>query len=549
MSIIDFIVYTDQKSKIEEIKYYGEKNTWYHSIPWNTYLGEDIHEIFVGINTGNIIEFKNKLFKYQIIQNDHKKKIVFSSESLMKTLYEEALNKVSDGIQIYNRNGFFLYSNPSSEKLEKYNKEDFLGKHILDLYNLTEDYSTTLTVLQSKKPVLNRCDRFKTREGEQLVTMNSGYPIVIDKNIYGAVVFESDLSIVNRTKDRLFNFEEFIRDETRKESINSYTFSDIIHNSKVMEEKIEFAKKIALTNTNVLLTGETGTGKELFAQSIHQYSSRKDCPFIDVNCSAIPNNLIESYFFGTEKGSFTGSENKIGFFEQADGGTLFLDEINSISKEAQAKLLRVIQEKKYQKVGSKTYEKCNVRIIAASNENMRELMENNQIRKDFYYRIAPLSIFIPKLKERREDIRALIQFFLETLGEKYYKLSLNISERVYQIMMGYDWPGNVRELKHILEYAINRLEDQENVIKFNHLPHFMQLNKDSSHKDISQGSTEVKFVYKTVGTLKERLEQYEEELIISSLRQNSNNITKTAKKLGLSRQSLQYRLKKYQVEL
>lgn len=547
MNIIEYVFLLNSKNKIERIDFYGNENNRTRKPNYENFYGKNIATILGTIKNNQILEFSNKLYKCQIINNNPGKMVLLSNESLMKDFYKKSLDKVSNGIQIYDHNGFFLYGNPVSEALQQYDHKDFIGKHVLDIYNLSEEFSTTLTVLRSKKPVINRCDKFETNDGKALVTINSGYPIEIDNKTYGAVVFESDLSIVKKIRNRLFDFETFINDDHQDDFPVRYTFNDIIFNSKIMQEKIDFAKKIALTNNNILISGDTGTGKELFAQSIHDYSKQRNKPFIDVNCSAIPENLIESYFFGTEKGSYTGSLNKQGFFEQANGGTLFLDEINSISLMAQAKLLRVIQENRYQKVGSEEYIKCDVRIITATNENMQELMEKNKIRKDFYYRISAITIFIPKLKERKKDIIALTQYYLKKLSSKYAKDDLNISKKVFDFFMTYEWVGNVRELKHILESSVNKLSANENTIEYIHLPEFIKNNFRISHKKLYQSSDE-KFIYTTDMTLKEKLESYEKEIILSVLENNSNNITKSAEKLNLSRQSLQYRIQKYALD-
>ena len=230
-----------------------------------------------------------------------------SQDGFLAHIYEQTINYVSEGSQIYDKNGHFLNCNPSSENLENYNKNNFKGKHLLDLYDVKEEYSTILTVLRTQKPVCNRCDRFEMKNGKSLTTINSGYPIKIDKKLYGAVVFESDLSVLKQVENKALNLETYVDKGQPGKEDELYKFDDIIHSSKSMEDIIHFSKKISLTDSSILIVGATGTGKELIAQSIHSFSRRRHKNFIDINCSAIPYNLFESMFFGTERGAFTGS--------------------------------------------------------------------------------------------------------------------------------------------------------------------------------------------------------------------------------------------------
>ncbi|AOT73301.1 hypothetical protein Gferi_25315 [Geosporobacter ferrireducens] len=458
-------------------------------------------------------------------------------------LYEQTIRHVAEGIQIYDRNGYFLYANPASEDLEFYKNEDFKGKHILDLYDLKEEYSTILTVLRTQKPVINRCDRFKMKTGKALTTINNGYPLKIDDILYGAVVFESDLSALKRIKNRTINLEAYVEGRQPATQEQLYAFDDIIHVSDKMKNMIHFAKKVSLTDSSVIIVGATGTGKELMAQSIHSFSPRRDKPFIDINCSAVPSNLFESMFFGTEKGAFTGSIAKKGFFEMADGGTIFLDEVNSISIEMQAKLLRVLQEKRFQRIGGEKYLRCDVRIIAAANEDLHELMEQQKIRKDFYYRISAIKIEIPSLNERKEDIPILARYFLIELCNQYNRPQMVISNQVLDVFLEYNWPGNVRELQHVIEYVFNCASEDIEEVDISHLPDYLLSPSALDHTSMRDIKSSKDF-FNENNTLETQLAFFEKEIIYQQLQKHGGNITKSAKSLGISRQSLQYRMKK-----
>ena len=546
MGIVDLIVEMDSTRCIKEVLCIGKFRKWFQDSTLFDYIGHDIEHL---LNTsikpeGGIVEIENKFFKYQWVEKDGGGTIYLSHGTVLLDFYEQAISHVSEGIQIFDRNGYFIYSNPASEKLENYRKEDFEGRHLLDLYDLEEEYSTVLTVLRTQKAIGNRCDRFKTSNGKSLTTINSGYPLTINDDLYGAVVFESDFSILKHIRNRTLNLEAYVesRDCVNEDSL--YVFDDIIHRSESMKETIHFAKKVSLTNSSILISGDTGTGKELMAQSIHSFSPRRHRPFIDVNCSAIPGNLFESMFFGTEKGAFTGSMNKKGFFEMANGGTLFLDEINSISIEMQAKLLRVLQERRFQKIGGNKYIKCDVRIIAASNEDLLELMEEKKIRRDFYYRIATIKVELPSLKERKEDIPVLAQHFLNILCRQYNRHNLALSHGVIEKLVQYDWGGNIRELQHVIEYAFNFAPEASEVLQVAYLPKYIKSTDSVTHKKHKACNTN-----SDTRTFKERMEILEKELISDVFMNNDCNVTHSAKILGISRQSLQYRMRKLGIKI
>ena len=539
MAIVDLIIHTDTNLKIVEVQC-PDSASRLNRLELGQLVGHKAeHVLNIKSNAENgIVELQGQFLKFQRSANSKGFTFYFSRDAVLLDFLEQTTKYYGEGIQIYDKNGYFLHANPASEGLEHYSAEEFKGRHLLDLYELKEEKSTVLSVLRTQKPVINRCDRFKMTNGKTLTTINTGYPLTVDGNIYGAVVFESDLAVLKQMMKKSVNLEAYVEGQQPAHKEPLYSFEDIIHQSDCMKDLIHFAKKVSLTDSSIVICGPTGVGKELIAQSIHSFSPRWYKPFIDVNCSAIPSNLFESMFFGTEKGAFTGSLEKQGFFEMANGGTLFLDEVNSISPEMQAKLLRVLQERRFQKIGGSSYLQCNVRIIAATNEDLDVLIQQQKIRKDFYYRISTIQINVPPLFERKSDIPALIQHFIGRLCKQYNRHKLGVSEEVIRILLQFDWPGNIRELEHVIEYAFNHAAEEAELLVTDDLPDYLKSSKGAMHKLTDSDQYGPKNLFDS------RLMVEEKTIIWEVLSKNKGNISQSAKVLGMSRQNLQYRIKK-----
>jgi Nif-specific regulatory protein len=313
-----------------------------------------------------------------------------------------------------------------------------------------------------------------------------------------------------------------------------YSFHNIIGNSHEMRDVYEQVARVARTNTTVLLRGESGTGKELIAEAIHYNSLRRDHPFIRVNCAAIPENLIESEFFGFEKGAFTGAvARKPGRFELADEGTLFLDEVGELSASTQVKLLRVLQEGGFERVGGTETIKVDVRVIAATNSDLETMMSNGTFREDLYYRLNVFSIYLPPLRERKSDILLLADHFMLKYGRQQGKAVRRISTPAIDMLMRYHWPGNVRELENIIERAVLVCEDQ--VIHSYHLPPTLQTGESSD----------------TVPSLslENAVARYEKDLIQDALKTTRGNRARTARLLDTTERIIGYKVKKYDIDV
>lgn len=304
-----------------------------------------------------------------------------------------------------------------------------------------------------------------------------------------------------------------------------YSFNDIIGNSNAINRVKNYAKKAAKSSSPIFIFGETGTGKEMIAQAIHSESNRCEKPFVAQNCAAIPENLLESIFFGVSKGSFTGAVESQGLFEAAQGGSLYLDELNSMDISFQGKLLRVIQEGELRRLGESKAKKVDVRIIASVSENPEILIKTNKLRKDLYYRLNVIRIDLPALNDRRSDIPLLIKFFINKLNKKYNTEIQGISTQALDFIIRNNYEGNVRELEHLIEGAI--------VIKQKGIIEVENLNINSNFNM----------------SLKEKLEKVEKRYIEEALIIFNCNITKASKFLDIPRQTLQYKIKKYNINM
>ncbi len=323
---------------------------------------------------------------------------------------------------------------------------------------------------------------------------------------------------------------KYLRDEVN----TKYDFGNIIGKSKKMQEVYTALKKVAQSDVTVLLLGETGTGKELAAHAIHYNSSRRNYPFVKVSCASLPETLLESALFGHEKGAYTGADSRqIGMFESADKGTIFLDEIGEINQNVQVKLLRFLQEKEFQRVGSTQSIKVDVRVLAATNVDLEKAVQEAKIRKDLYYRLNVVQIHIPPLRERKDDIPLLVEHFIEKYKNKGGGRVKQISPEALSILMNHDWPGNVRELENYIERAIVMGKDE--IIQPSDLP--LSMLHDVNHS------------INTVSLNGRSLDQIEKEHILKALEKAGGIQVEAAKLLGITRRKLQYRMKKHGIIL
>ncbi|OGW36610.1 MAG: hypothetical protein A2010_03300 [Nitrospirae bacterium GWD2_57_9] len=338
--------------------------------------------------------------------------------------------------------------------------------------------------------------------------------------------------------ERISERQNLIRENTelKERLIERYQFNEIVSTSHAMEEVLNLAGRVAASNATVLLRGESGTGKELVAKAVHYNSPRANFPLIKVNCAALPETLLESELFGHEKGAFTGaSARRIGRFEAADRGTLFLDEIGELTPGMQVKLLRVLQEHEFERVGGNDTIKVDVRIIAATNRDIEKAIRDDRFREDLYYRLNVVSIVIPPLRERKEDIPGLLDHFIKKYSQENRKPVSGISAEAGDALMRYAYPGNVRELENIVERAV--VLSKKGVVTTADLP----IHVRTTAGDGKFAKQDLK------GSLNETLDTLERGLILEALKASGGVQTRAAEKLGISERVLRYKLKKYKI--
>jgi arginine utilization regulatory protein len=446
-------------------------------------------------------------------------------------------------ISIVNSQGKYICYSKGCEIIDGYQATDVIGKTPSAVFSKSDRDGQSKSLIEETlltgKTIKNYLNSYQTTNGKKITALCNTYPIFSGDNELKYVIctyrevtdYLNMISIINKQQLEL-------NEAKGLELANGtqYTFSSIIGENPSLKNAVYQSQVAAKTLEPVLLCGETGTGKELFAQSIHNASVRGSKNFVAVNCASIPENLLESTLFGTVKGSFTGALNTKGLFEEAKGSTLFLDEINSMDIKTQSKLLRVLETGKFRKVGSPEEMSCDVRIISAINEDPFLLIKNNKLRSDLYYRLAVFSINIPPLRNRGSDVQVLATHFLNTMAPMLGKRINQLSPEVIALFNQYPWPGNIRELRHILHQSICLSQNDDLLLSYKTLPDHL------SHPSLAQ---EMTVPINPDENLKTALDAYERNLIQSVLMKNQFNVSKAAKQLDISRQSLHYKINKY----
>jgi arginine utilization regulatory protein len=446
------------------------------------------------------------------------------------------LKSIDEGIHVVNTQGKTIFYNDVAARHDGMDVKEVLGKHLLEAFpSLTDSSSTLLRVIKTTKPIYNQTQVYVNMHGIRIDTINTTLPIFLRDEIIGAVEIAKDYSRMKLLAERLLDLQKGINRGGKKRSSKQvrYTLDDLISINRDFIHMKNEARKLAKSDSSILVYGESGTGKELLVQGIHHESCSADGPFIAQNCAAIPESLLESILFGTSKGSYTGALERKGLFELADGGTLFLDELHAMPIELQAKLLRVLEDGLVRRVGSSENISVNVRVIAAMNENPRNALHEQKLRSDLYYRLNVFTFFLPSLRDRKEDIPYLADFFIQTFNHKLLKDIRGMEKRVETFFINYHWPGNVRELKHTIEYMMNICEG--NALKYEDLPIMLKQHLQSFVK----ANPQVENL-----SLRANMDQLEKRLISEALLKTEGNINQAAKLLEIPRQTLQYKLKK-----
>ncbi|MBE3579056.1 MAG: sigma 54-interacting transcriptional regulator [Caldanaerobacter subterraneus] len=476
--------------------------------------GEEIEVIIEGLKAEKAFDEFMQFFNSELGKEKEEKD---TYELLRNTsiAYEKIFNSLGSGLVVTDENGVITIFNKLAEGITGISMDEAIGKKIQEVIPEIKIEN----VLKTGKEEMNK----KIKVGNNVVFTNIT-PIYTGNKIEGSVIVFYDFPQI-----------EYLENELKRNRKLDKAFDIIIGNSGKLRDALTIASKAAETDSTVLIRGESGTGKELVAQAIHYASKRRDKPFIRVNCAAIPVTLLESELFGHERGAFTGAvTQKIGKFELADGGTIFLDEIGEIPPEIQVKLLRVIQEKEFERVGGIKTIKVDVRIIAATNKDLEKAIKEGTFREDLYYRLNVIPIMLPPLRERRGDIPLLVEHFIEKLNKKLNKNIKGITKKAMQALIHYDWPGNIRELENIIERCITLSEGE--YIDYEDLPQYIR-NEDTI-------VTENNVIYLDEHSELLTMEEYEYKIIKAAL-DRYKSFNKAAKVLGLTHKTVASKARKF----
>lgn len=432
------------------------------------------------------------------------------------------------GIHMVDAQGVTRIYNALAAEMDGIEPGLVLGRHLLENFpSLTGHTSTLLQVLRTAKPLLNQQQTYRNLYGKEITSINSTLPVIGQEGrMLGAVEISRDVTRLQQLSEQIIELRRrlYLPRATQPRGKELYSFADIIGASGRLQEVLARGAKAALTDSPIIVHGETGTGKELLVQAIHNAGPRRDKPFVAQNCAALPAGLLEGILFGSLRGSFTGAENRPGLFELADGGTLFLDELNAMDYSLQAKLLRALEDGEIRRLGELEPRRVDVRIIAVMGENPQLAVERGVLRRDLWYRLNVVNLGLPPLRERLEDLPLLVQHFISRLNLRLGTRVTGISASALERLLAWPWPGNIRELANLLEGIFNNLS--EGVVSEADLPPHLTARPCP------------------IG-LRAILAEKEEHYIHQALQAWAGNISAAAAALGLPRQTLQRKLKQY----
>jgi PAS domain S-box-containing protein len=431
------------------------------------------------------------------------------------------LDNLDIGVFTTTRGGHITFFNRLAEAVSGHSRKEVLGKPCtLVLGGEASDDTTLLNKSISDGKRRSNSKGLLTTKGGKIIPMRANYMALRNEQgrIVGGLGTIQDLSLIHQLNRAIKN---------------RYTFDDMIGKGPSMQKIFEIVSVVAASNATILIQGNTGTGKDLLAKVVHNASKRADKPMVKVNCAALPDNLLESEMFGYVRGAFTGADrDKPGRFQEADGGTIFLDEIGDLPLSLQAKLLRVLEDQEFYPLGSRKTTKVDVRIIAATNQDLERQVKRKRFRKDLFYRLNVIGLELPDLNERKEDIPLLIDHIMKRFGAEMGKQSLKISEDAMEVLLNYDYPGNIRELENILEHAL--IICQNKTMERRHLPLFLQKSP------LSTATSEAAFAEQVLSS-----QEAEKHQILEMLNRYNWNRSRTAIELHIDRTTLWRKMKKY----
>ena len=469
------------------------------------------------------------------------------------------LDRFDEGVIIADTSGRVLFYNEAQADIDGLRPANAIGKKISEIYRLKWHESMIYRCLETDAPITGRLFIYRTVKGRLANTIHSVFPLHENGMLIGAVCFVKNYNLL----EKVISGVSTISSSTQPDLGNGtrYQFTDLVGADDAFLRALSMARLATESRSPIMLFGETGSGKEMYAQSIHNYSQRKEKPFVAVNCAAIPDSLLEGILFGTARGAFTGAMDKIGLFEQASGGTLFLDELNAMPVKLQVKLLRVLQEKKIRRVGATGETPVSVKMISSVNIAPHDAIRRGQLRMDLFYRLAVVYIAIPPLREQPKGIDILARHFIYKNNLALGKTVDSISEPVLRFFRSYHWPGNIRELEHIIEGAMNMI-GTDTTLRIGHLPPHFLLDqvpdegppmpfcpspspaRPSAVASALPGRTQDDPTGDGMDLRRLRQSQ-ERQLIDAALAAEGGNVSKAAGRLQVSRQLIHYKMRKY----
>ena len=435
------------------------------------------------------------------------------------------------------------YDATLNERSKEYDSSDILNKYYFDVYpKLRREDSSVVRCIETKQIIIMKHQVYYDYLGRRFVTNNVTFPIMRMGDLVAVVELAMDADEDSRAGEASNRkFDEFVL-RIRKDA-GLITFETILTSDERMKKAIERARMLSTLPNPVLIYGETGTGKELFAQSMINYSGVPKEKVVIQNCAAVPVNLMESILFGTVRGVYTGAENRKGLLEEADGGVLFLDEISAIPYAVQAKLLRVIQDGTFRPLGGSSDKKVNIKFICAMNVNPVKAIEEKTFRADLFYRLSSGYIELIPLRERKNDIKLFIRYYIDYFAQVYSKNISDVDDKVKEIFMGYSWEGNVRELRNVIEAMVVSAREKE-ILGVGELPDYFLSKLGMEAEDGEGADREISDELKEGLTYHELMDRYEERIIRKAIRDAGGNITKAGELLDIPRETLRYRIKK-----
>ncbi|WP_022666906.1 sigma-54 interaction domain-containing protein [Desulfospira joergensenii] len=463
------------------------------------------------------------------------------------------LDQMDDGVIIADIAGFIRFYNQAQAKIDNIPVKEAMGKKVTEIYELNNRTSMIMQCINRGRAIKNEAFLYRTASGKVANTITSVYPLTSRKKITGVICFVKDYELLRKSSPPARECRSDMGNGTQ------FTFEDLIGSSPEFLRVKDLARKAAASFSPIMIQGETGTGKELFAQSIHNHSPRRGEKYVAVNCAAIPHDLLEGMLFGTTRGAFTGAMDKPGLFEQADNGTLFLDELLAMPVALQAKLLRAIQEKRVRRLGSVQETRVQVKIISSVSQDPRVAIQQGKLRTDLFYRLGVVMVKLPPLRERLDSLEELVGHFIEKYNLRLGTNVRRVSRDVWDLLTTYRWPGNIRELEHLIEGTMNMVTREKKLGLEHFTPGLDSLEQTSPLPD----SEPVLFQDipappapghappepepgpgQAPGLVRAQADR-EKAAVEQALARTGGNVTQAAQSLGISRQLLHYKIKKH----